>query len=81
MFYCKKCNHNIECVTKEDCAAEKKEHKRRGCQLAQAPHLKGFILTRPQLAEEAKKGKRMVEQRKLEEQNEENNSTGKPIEG
>jgi hypothetical protein len=69
MYHCKKCGHHLECAKKEDWLAEKKEHKRRGCNLEFAPHKDGYILTRPQLAKEARKGKEMVAQQLSQEDN------------
>lgn len=61
-FHCKKCGHYKELPTKEDWKLEKKDHKRRGCELMTAPHKKVGVLSRPELAMEARKGKEMVDQ-------------------
>ena len=60
-FHCKKCGFYKEFPTKQDCALEKKDHKRRGCNLMTAPHKDVGVLARPELALEARKGKEMVE--------------------
>lgn len=61
-YFCKKCCHTKECDTKQDWGLEKTDHKMRGCQLMTAPDKDREILTRPQLALEARKGKEMVEE-------------------
>ena len=62
MFYCKKCGFNKEVPTKQDWHLEKLNHKRRGCEFEEAPHLNRSILARPELAYEARAGKKMVEE-------------------
>jgi hypothetical protein len=82
MFDCKKCGHHRECIKKEDWLAEKKEHKRLGCNLQFAPHRGDYILTRPELAEEAKKGREITIAHQLSLENrDDNNPTDESITG
>jgi len=68
-FHCKKCGFYTEASTKRDWAIEKQQHKKNGCRLEFAPHYDGFILTRPELALEARAGKdHLAEQRKKEDE-------------
>lgn len=60
MYHCKKCGFNLECISKQEWAAAKRWHKTHGCQLEEAPHKHGTILTRPQLADEASEGRQML---------------------
>ncbi len=61
MFYCNKCGAWKECSDKKEHLLEKKAHRDQGCDLTPAPHKGKEILTRPQLALEAKKGKEIAE--------------------
>ncbi len=67
-FHCMKCGYYEERPNKVDIAMVKRDHKRDGCGLQPAPHLSGWIWARPQLAQEAIEGQRI-----LEEQNAESN--------
>jgi len=63
-FYCSKCGHNKSLPTKSDWLLEKKEHKRRGCELVAVPNKEGILLVRPQFAAEAFEGMKILEQEK-----------------
>ena len=81
-YYCSKCGHSESLPTKAEWRATKNEHKRGGCSWRYTPDKDGFLMVRPQLANEARMGKDMLlaNELALEIENTKEDSTDEPVE-